>query len=75
MECDPAPEVDGVSLTRPASRVVLPLPCFFSGTSGTLAVNSSESIAVTGFCLSHLGWDRGLFPVGQVGHSAPVALS
>ena len=64
-----------MSFTRPVSPSCLPLPCFFSGTTGTLGKNSSVSLAVTGFDLSHSGWDTGPFSVGQVGHFVPVAPS
>ena len=64
-----------MSFTRPVSASCLPLPCFFSGTSGTLGEKSSVSLAVTGFDLSHSGWDTGPFSVGQVGHFVPVAPS
>lgn len=50
-----------MSFSRPMSPFCLPLPCFFSGTSGTPWGNSAVSLAVTGFELSHSEWDTGLF--------------
>jgi len=75
MERDPVEKVGSMSFTRPVFPSCLPLPCFFSGTSGTLGKNSAVSLAVTGFDLSHSGWDTGPFSVGQVGHFVPVAPS
>lgn len=51
----------------------LPLPCFFSGTSGTLRGKSSVSLAVTGLELSHSEWDTGLFLGHGAGHFKPDA--
>ena len=58
----------------PALPLALPLPFFFSGTSGTLTEKPSVSIANTGFKLSHSEWDTSPFLVGQVGQFVPVAL-
>jgi hypothetical protein len=62
-----------MSLVRPVFPAFLPLPCFFSGTTGTLGKKPPVTRSVTGFELSHLGWDTGPFGRDTVGHFVPVA--
>ena len=56
----------------PPCPFALPLPFFFSGTTGTPTDKSSVPLAITGFRLSHSGWDTGPFSVGQVGQFVPI---
>ena len=63
-----------MNFARPVFSSRLPLPCFFTGTVGTLGEKSAVSLAVTGFDLSQTGWDTGPFSWDRLGHFGPDAM-
>ena len=73
MECGADEASQKGMICPPGFPSCLPLPCFFSGTSGTLGQNSSVTRAVAWFKLSHSEWDNARFRWDTVGHFVPVA--
>ncbi len=73
MECGSDEASQKGMICPPSFPSCLPLSCFFSGTSGTLAQRSPVTLSAAGFRLSHSGWDTGRFDWDTVGHFVPVA--